>query len=48
MALIQNQAYAPTATIIPVETNESYGITTPAVDPDQLYATVEGEHVHQQ
>ncbi len=31
MELIQSQAYAPTATNILVE---SYGITTPSVDPD--------------
>jgi hypothetical protein len=36
--LSQNEAY--TATNIPVHTNSTI---TPSIDPDQLYATVEGE-----
>ena len=40
-----NQACAANP-IIPVEPNLCYG-TTPSVDPDQLYATVEEEHQQQ-
>jgi hypothetical protein len=36
--IIQNQV-----SNIPAEPNQCYGIATPPVDPDQLYATVEGE-----
>ena len=40
--LTKNQAYTVTP-IIPVGPNQCYVTTTPSVDPDQLYATVEGE-----
>ena len=43
MELTKNQAYTVTP-IIPVGPNQCYVTTTPSVDPDQLYVTVEGEH----
>ena len=42
MELTANQAYVVTPNI-PVEPNQCYVITTPSVDPDQLYATMEGD-----
>ena len=39
----QNQAYATSASVS-MKTNESYDTTTPSMDSDHLYATVEGEH----
>ena len=39
MDLTQNQAYV--ATNVPMEPNQCYASSA---DPDQLYATVEGEH----
>ena len=41
--LSQNQAYVTSANIS-MKPNESYGTTTPSMDSDLLYATVEGEH----
>ena len=43
MEFTKNQAYTVTP-IIPVGPNQCYVTTTPSVDPDQLYATVEGEY----
>ena len=43
MELTENQAYIATPNI-PVEPNQCYVTTTLSVDPDQLYATVKGEH----
>ena len=43
MQLTQNQAYVTSANVS-MKPNESYGTTTPSMDSDLLYATVEGEH----
>ena len=43
MQLTQNQAYVTSASVS-MKPNECYGTTTPSMDSDLLYATVEGEH----
>ena len=43
MQLTQNQAYV-TSVSVSMKLNECYGTTTPSMDSDHLYATVEGEH----